>query len=45
MYSVFSQIMSGFSTSEPLEYICGFIAFIIVVGSFFRVLYSLFVRW
>lgn len=41
MYELFSQLMQGFSLANPLEYICGFLLFIVVVGVFFRFLYSL----
>lgn len=41
MYELFSQLMQGFSLDHPLEYICGFLLFIVVVGVFFRFLYSL----
>lgn len=31
MYELFSQLMQGFSLDNPLEYICGFLLFIVVV--------------
>lgn len=34
MYELFSQLMQGFSLDNPLEYICGFLLFIVVVGVF-----------
>lgn len=41
MYALYSQIMSGFSSDRPLEYICGFLLFLVVTGVFFRFLYSI----
>lgn len=41
MYDLFSQVMSGFSPDEPLVYTCGFLLFLVLVGVFFRFLYSL----
>ena len=41
MYELFSQVMSGFSPDEPLVYTCGFLLFLVLVGVFFRFLYSL----
>ena len=38
MYELFSQLMQGFSLYNSLEYICGFLLFIVVVGVFFRFL-------
>lgn len=42
MFDLFTQLMAGFTTSDPLEYICGFLLFIVLCGAFFRFLYSLF---
>lgn len=42
MYELFIQFMSGFSTDNPLEYLCGFMLAIVLIGAFFRFLYSLF---
>lgn len=41
MYDLFTQLMAGFSVDRPLEYICGFLLFIVLAGVFFRFLYSL----
>lgn len=32
MYELFSQLMQGFSLDNPLEYICGFLLFVVVVS-------------
>ena len=42
MFELFSELMSGFSTDNPLEYTCCFLLFVILCGVFFRFLYSLF---
>ena len=41
MYELFNQVMAGFSTADPLVYTCGFLLFLVLVGVFFRFLYSL----
>ncbi len=41
MFDLYQQVMSGFSPDQPLQYICGFLLFLVLVGVFFRFLYSL----
>lgn len=41
MYELFSQLMAGFSLDNPLEYTCGFLLVIVLIGVFFRLLYTL----
>ena len=38
MYDLFNQVMAGFSPDDSLVYTCGFL---VLVGVFFRFLYSL----
>lgn len=42
MFDLYMQLMAGFTTDNPIEYICGFLLFIVLCGAFFRFLYSLF---
>lgn len=42
MYDLYLQVMAGFSVDRPLEYVCGFLLFLVLCGVFFRFLYSLF---
>ena len=42
MYELFTQLMSGFTTDNPLEYIAGYLLAIVLIGVFFRLLYTLF---
>ena len=40
-YDLFNQVMAGFSPDDSLVYTCGFLLFLVLVGVFFRFLYSL----
>lgn len=42
MYDLYLQVMDGFTLDQPLEYICGFLLFLVLCGVFYRFLYSLF---
>lgn len=42
MYDLFTELMAGFSPDQPLQYLLGWLSFVVLCGVFFRLLYSLF---